>query len=211
MERADPELYGLLGVFLIAAGMVVSAGTFHGMYAPWNHFVSELGNYQKSTGAAVYNLCLIAGGSALVIPARRIRRLSGFASTSLLCAIICLVLSGFLSENVLVPHVILAFILFTFLGMSVFLVGVAVFNDVHLPCRWRVLASSVLAIAVAFLFLISPKDRLLDIIRGAPTGKRPEFWCLATMEWSFVISVFIWVMALSAFLRDQQESDNHRM
>ena len=209
MRDADCRPYALLGVFVIAAGMIVSA-TGYGdrpfTYSCLNHFASELGNHDKSRLASAYNLGLILGGSTLIVPAIGVRHISRPASVLLTAAVVGVVLLGFIPEStMLLFHVMIAAATFVLMETGVILIGARFASDPHLPRRWRMLGCTALTVVASILFLFSPKGRLIDAIHGNASA-RPDLWFLALMEWIFVASVGVWAIALSSSLHQNGES-----
>lgn len=166
-------------------------------YSLTNHFISELGWAARSPKADWFNrgtmiFCGL-GMPVVVLLGVQIRTWLGYAAS--LCGM-GMLLSGIavalLPMDDLRPHLqaAVAYFLSYFLTVTLFTVAMVVRKE-GAPSRW-IVPAGLLGMVVALTFLLYPKGSIREALRNLETFQRPDFWWLPILEWSVLISSFLW-------------------
>lgn len=112
---------GLLGAIIISLGILVSSTYFIGCsdqnYSILNHFISELGQYQCSEKAHIFNICLIIGTPLLIyyylnILPESVKKIKSLFTIIILLLGVSAICIGIFSMDKIVMHIISAIIFF---------------------------------------------------------------------------------------------------
>ena len=202
------QIWGLSGTAVIFAGCAVAAFFYKGRdgekYNPLNHFISELGEKGISKLALFFNLGLMIGGILDSIFMIQLGRYIGtpsaviFSVLGVISSLACLFVGIFPMNNI-VRHTVSATIFFYGGMFSVILFSITSFLDKtrHIQEVFSIFAIAVAAVFFAFLTIMRfavKKGFNLDV----SNIKRPAFWLYPLVEWCVMISISIWIIAVSA-------------
>lgn len=190
---------GLVGSLAITGASVMSAlaytGTEGEAYSPLNHWVSELGELDVSSLAAVFNVGLMIGGACLAIfmlglAASRSGRLRFLYGPIGAMSGIAGIFVGVAPMNYVGAHTIAAQ---TFFNLGWIAVGLASIDflrhpEVRFP-RWLSALGGLTVMAfVSFLILYYQPDT---------TTGHPPFRLVVTLEWLVLAGIVAWVFVAS--------------
>lgn len=200
---------GILAAVAIAVGSLTAAVAYHGTaseaYSPLNHWISELGQVGVSSGAALFNACLILAGvlfggfvTGLWLASRsRLRWLFGPVG---LAAAVGGLLVGVFPMNHPVEHVAAATAFFE-LGWIFVAIASASFvlaRDARFPPSLSVLGTVAAALAIAFTVSLRVDEfSRRRMASDGPILGRPELWIAPILEWGALIGIMAWVVLTS--------------
>lgn len=214
-------LAGLTGTAVLALGSLITALAYSGRkgepYSLLNHFVSELGEVGVSELAWLFNGTLFVGGLCLTVFLLGLAAYMRAGWFSILFGLVGLVtgvsgaLVGIFPMNNLVPHARVAMMFFNMGLVATLLFSLYVlFSRQRRFPKWM-LAPGLLATAffVAFLFYPQPATSgSIDI--GEATrqlmANRPAVWPMAILEWGVLISILVWALVVSLYLRAEHRA-----
>jgi hypothetical membrane protein len=199
----------MLAFALVAVGSVMAAVAYTGTagepYSPLNHWISELGQEGVSALAAVFNGCLVLGGSAFVAFVVGLWRSSpsplrwAFGPVVVLAGVGGL-LVGVFPMNHPTQHVLAASLFFNLAWVFVLLAS-AGFVRSRDPRHPAWLAAVGAVSVVAFLaFIVSLSTDEFSRQRMATSGPivgRPDVWIAPILEWAALASIMAWVVLTS--------------
>lgn len=213
---------GLMAIGSAILGALITGLLYIGRtqehYSIFNHFISELGNYQWSRYAVVFNTGLVLAGIGLLLflnaSAMLLRSWLRYSLmfTGTLSGISC-ALVGVFSESYLSIHLTVApfFFVVMFISVILYCVGVWIEIDHHMLSRWYALSG---VPAFFFLFILIAQisqnaKAFLDGPRGAifqTLYHRPGFWILPFVEWMVFLSLLGMVAFFSLALRSRSRA-----
>ncbi|MCS7011525.1 MAG: DUF998 domain-containing protein [Anaerolineales bacterium] len=210
------RILGLTGTFIVTFSVLYAALVYRGKHGErfslFSYFISELGEEGVSQGARVFNLSLIAAGLCL-LPATV---LLGFlldsffgwlGATAGIIASLGASAVGLFPVNRLEGHVRAALTFFRAGLVMLFAFGAAIVfqpaDRLVLPRGLALLNAFGILTYLAFLILLTirMRQKQADATLGiGPSGPRPRFRWLPTLEWLVFFSTLAWIGALSLFI-----------
>ena len=203
---------GVIGSIIIIIGAFISMLFFEGWekeaFSPLNHFVSELGNINKSTKGGVFNTSVVIGG-ILFLPfiwglGRHLNTPLGYFATLIgLITAFSLIGVGWFPGHIIEPHLIAAITFFVsgMLYTGLFSLAIILHKNNRLP-KWLVVPG-LFALACSIIFLAVPKASLHEFLDNPKTFDRPTVWLLPLMEWMVFVTMSVWIMLTSLNLRNR--------
>jgi hypothetical membrane protein len=199
---------GLFGAGLILLAALVTAIPYRGWageaYSPLNHFISELGELERSQLAPLFDAALVIGSVSLMLFLYLLsRRATGPARTGLAVAGLLAGLGGLLvgvfpmDTGALHRIVSGVFFLTSWLVAGVFTLWLARTRSRILP-RW-LLAPAVLAVVVDLVFVV-----IYTTYRPAHPDAhiviRDGVWIYPLLEWASLLSLLVWILCTALVL-----------
>lgn len=197
---------GIMSIATAVSGASVTGLLYSGRtqehYSIFNHFISELGNYQWSKYAIFFNSGLVLCGIALIFflnASAMLLRTPLLRTLLMICGTVSGIacsLVGVFSESNLPVHLTVAPIFFVMMFISVIIYCIAVWieTDHHLldrryvwagvPAFVSLIALIVLLVQNAQAFLLGPQGEVFKTLYH-----RPDFWHLPFVEWMVFISL----------------------
>ena len=181
---------GLLGAIIISLGILVSSTYFIGCsdqnYSILNHFISELGQYQCSEKAHIFNICLIIGTPLLIyyylnILPESVKKIKSLFTIIILLLGVSAICIGIFSMDKIVMHIISAIIFFylCFFASLAFNIYALFFDKKDIPKYFMIsgilLSVSLLANIIEFHQL---DQNMLETLKD-----RPNILLVCVFEW----------------------------
>ena len=181
---------GLLGAIIISLGILVSSTYFIGCsdqnYSILNHFISELGQYQCSEKAHIFNICLIIGTPLLIyyylnILPESVKKIKSLFTIIILLLGVSAICIGIFSMDKIVMHIIFAIIFFylCFFASLAFNIYALFFDKKDIPKYFMIsgilLSVSLLANIIEFHQL---DQNMLETLKD-----RPNILLVCVFEW----------------------------
>lgn len=195
--------WGFIGLAIINISIILTAFLFEGYqgesYSPFTHFISELGEQQKSAWAIIFNSGMMIGGVFIVLFAYYLQqkvttRLANIAAWIALVAALGVIGVGWFPANYLRPHMIAAFICFAGIGVSMFLYSWDFWQHNETFKAKILLLLSVIVFASFIYLAFAPKEVFKAMIAHPTTFNRPAFWDLTIVEWILFFGVNSWII-----------------
>lgn len=221
MRRPSPEkialLLALAGGFLllVAIGTAILAydrANAGEPYSIFNHVFSELGWARFSPAAPFLNFSLctaaILGAPALWLLGRQLDTvLSRMAAvcgvfSAWACYLVGIFPLGLSSLHISLsggrfgPHILVSLIFFWSWLVTVFLFVLCLWRDRRGIRRPLLLGAGLATLLAAFLFLSIPNEHLVRRLTGSHPEARSAFYWTATLEWSVVLTIGLWMLAI---------------
>ncbi len=196
-----------LGILLIFTAIIVAQSTFVGhnceSYDFGVHFISELGNHEKNKfyfllnyGFMIVSLSFIP--LTFLLGRYTESKLGRIASITGVIAMLAIFAVGCIPENQRYAHLIAAV---SFFSISAIMSGMFAFLSWNKNNKLNkfLFFPSLLPVLLFILFLFYPKTELNNITAD-PTYVRPNIVWLAVLEWSYFLTMSLWVLCASYFL-----------
>ncbi len=217
MSIALIRILGLTGISIVALTVLYSALIYRGKegerFSLFRYFISELGEAGVSRGAWAFNLGLILGGLclllAIILLGLLFRSFFGWLGMAAgIAAALGVSAVGLFPVNRLEAHVRAALTFFR-AGLVMLLgFGAAILlqpgNRLLLPRSVAGLNALAVLAYLAFLILLTirMRQKQADATLGiGPSGPRPRFRWLPTLEWAVFFTTLAWLGAVTLFLR----------
>ena len=198
--------WGSLTCILLYSAILITALNYTGeqneSYSIFNHFISELGSYQISALAIVYNsgLILAAIGFLFFINAVFVYLNTNLSKIAFrigaLASFICIFV-GLVSEDHRLPHLIIALVFFSLLALAILLFSLSIFFEKSNKFSIIVAFSGLLVPILFVVFLCQPIDLMHEKRIMKSAFDRPDIWLLPFFEWMMFIFFTIWILVLS--------------
>ena len=198
-SKADYSiLIGIVGVLIIITGIIISANSYIGFseqrYNIFNHFISELGEYEYSKRATIFNICLIIGTPFLIyyylkiIPnsSRNIQILFKLLIISI--GLSAISIGIFSMDNILI-HIIAALIFFYLCLLSSVLFNLYALFIYKKNISKYFIASGILVSITTLLNII--QFHQLDNNMLTILSNRPTILFICVIEWISLLSMLI--------------------
>ncbi len=207
-------LFGWLGCLLIFSASFIAALAYRGKdgerYSVFNHYISELGEFEVSRLAWVFNFGLIFGGVLFVLMmiglGLRMASVWGLVASSMgvIAGVFC-ALVGIFPMNQMKQHSFVAMTYFRAGLLTVLFYTIAVFTQ---PGDSRVLPLyvnifSLLAFLSYALFIIlvdrAEKQKNSDetVLDTGEVITRQKFWLIPFLEWLVFLTTLLWFLAVA--------------
>ena len=182
--------FGLLGALIISFGIITSSIYFIGCsnqsYSILNHFISELGQYQCSKKAHIFNICLIIGTPLLIyyylkIIPESVKKIKNLFTIIILLLGVSAICIGIFSMDKIIPHLISAIIFFylCFFASLAFNVYAVFFDKKNIP-KYFVTSSILMSITLLTNIIEFQQldQNMLEILKD-----RPNILLVCVLEW----------------------------
>ena len=210
-RREVISLAGFSGSTLILIGSAVTAmfytGTHSENYSILNHYISELGQVGVSQLALLFNICLIVGCLLIAVFIVTLGSYIGgkfgyiFSATGLVAGVSGALVGVFPMNNMHV-HVPVALTFFRAVMISSLMFSGYVLFSRSDKFRKAVAIPGILTAFASFAFVFISKT-IHQAARplAVPATTRPEIWIDPLLEWSVFVTVILWVLAVSLYLK----------
>jgi hypothetical protein len=200
---------GVIASNLLFFGLLYCIKDFRGMkqepFSLLNHFISELGDPQFAKHYRFFAFTLITSGF-FMLPfvigfGLEINSVLGtiLLILGVFCAILCSLI-GFVPENKIKPHFVIAGLFFIGMGLLMLLVIITGFvQPMAIFPPWLLYTSiGILVVYISFIidtaFLSKEELKLTD--EPWKYDPRPRFWLNPFLEWVSFLSIILWLFLL---------------
>lgn len=195
---------GLLVFFLVAFSYQGRQGEY---FSTLNHFISELGEEKISKFAWVFNSALKTSGILLVFynlgMGVYLNSKTGWLTVffGVSASVSCFFVGQFPIDR-LALHIKSAISFFNCcIGTMIFFsIAILVSRRSVKPKPLMLFLFSTLSAVMFGVFLSLPKNSAIEFIKAPQTFNRPDLWSIVVFEWLSVISILLWVGAVSWYM-----------
>tara|TARA_B110000305_G_C19271906_1_gene554892 strand:- start:172 stop:831 length:660 start_codon:yes stop_codon:yes gene_type:complete len=197
---------GLLGALIISFGIVVSNIYFIGCsdqnYSILNHFISELGQYQCSEKAFLFNICLIIGTPFLIyyylkILPESVKKIKNIFTIIIVLIGVSAICIGMFSMDKIVMHIISAIIFFylCFFASLAFNIYALFFDKKNIP-KYFVMSSILMSVSLlANIIEFQQLDQnMLETLKD-----RPNILLVCVLEWLSLATMLLFFICSQIF------------
>ena len=210
--------FGLVGSCIILGSMFLTALFYKSstgqLFNPFNHFISELGYVGVSQFALLFNLGTFVGGLFLaffMVGLRNVLKSNLAKVTSIIGLVACLLGAciGLFPMNNVTPHIVIAMSFFFISTLTMILYSYSIYSDPQRIFPKFFALYGLLVFLFFMFFLFNPFDTSAVTFTESFTQEnianldniRPNIWGIAILEWLSVLSIILWVILISIFLK----------